>query len=178
MPEAERVRGFLDAQAGDADIVLGTRLAVFVPLPRLGLLVVDEEQDASFKQQESLRYSARDVGILRARKQACRWCCARRRRRWKPGTTPEPAATRLLSLSRRAPAGADLPAVRLIDTGVHVPRDGLTEPLERAISGAARARRTDAGVPQSARLCAGARLPPVRLGERLPALLRRGWWCT
>jgi primosomal protein N' len=66
MADAARARGFLDAQAGRADIVLGTRLAVFMPLPRLRLIVVDEEHDASFKQQEGLRYSARDVAIWRA----------------------------------------------------------------------------------------------------------------
>jgi primosomal protein N' (replication factor Y) len=66
MADAARARGFLDAQAGRADIVLGTRLSVFMPLPRLRLIVVDEEHDASFKQQEGLRYSARDVAIWRA----------------------------------------------------------------------------------------------------------------
>src|SRR5450759_225807 len=62
-----RLLGWLDAQSGRAQIVLGTRLAVFTPLPRLGLVVVDEEQDPSFKQQEGLRYSARDVAVYRAR---------------------------------------------------------------------------------------------------------------
>ena len=66
MGDAARACGFLDALAGHADIVLGTRLAVFMPLPRLQLIVVDEEHDASFKQQEGLRYSARDVAIWRA----------------------------------------------------------------------------------------------------------------
>jgi primosomal protein N' (replication factor Y) len=66
MADAARARGFLEALAGRADIVLGTRLAVFMPLPRLQLIVVDEEHDASFKQQEGLRYSARDVAIWRA----------------------------------------------------------------------------------------------------------------
>jgi primosomal protein N' (replication factor Y) len=47
--------------------VLGTRLAIFTPLPRLGLIVVDEEHDASFKQQDGMRYSARDVAVFRAR---------------------------------------------------------------------------------------------------------------
>ena len=65
--DAARARGFLDALEGRADIVLGTRLSVFMPLPRLGLIVVDEEHDASFKQQEGLRYSARDVAVFRAK---------------------------------------------------------------------------------------------------------------
>ncbi|MBL8478710.1 MAG: primosomal protein N' [Sterolibacteriaceae bacterium] len=66
MADAARARGFLDALGGRADIVLGTRLSIFMPMPRLRLIVVDEEHDASFKQQEGLRYSARDVAIWRA----------------------------------------------------------------------------------------------------------------
>jgi primosomal protein N' (replication factor Y) (superfamily II helicase) len=66
-----RLLGWLDAQSGRAQIVLGTRLAVFTPLPQLGLIVVDEEQDPSFKQQEGLRYSARDVAVYRARLAEC-----------------------------------------------------------------------------------------------------------
>ncbi|MGZ9066936.1 MAG: primosomal protein N' [Burkholderiales bacterium] len=67
LADGERARNWVIAQRGDADIVLGTRLAVFTPLPRLGLIVVDEEHDTSFKQQEGLRYSARDVAIMRAK---------------------------------------------------------------------------------------------------------------
>jgi primosomal protein N' (replication factor Y) len=63
---AQRLRTWLLAHAGDADIVLGTRLAVFASLPRLGLIVVDEEHDASYKQQEGARYSARDLAVYRA----------------------------------------------------------------------------------------------------------------
>jgi len=63
----ERRRAWAAAAAGDADLVLGTRLAVFTPLPRLALIVVDEEQDASFKQQDGVRYHGRDVAIWRAR---------------------------------------------------------------------------------------------------------------
>ena len=66
MADAARARGFIEALTGRAQIVLGTRLAVFMPMPRLQLIVVDEEHDASFKQQEGLRYSARDVAIWRA----------------------------------------------------------------------------------------------------------------
>lgn len=65
--EGARSRGFVLAQEGRADIVLGTRLSVFTPLPRLGLVLVDEEHDASYKQQEGVRYSARDVAVWRAR---------------------------------------------------------------------------------------------------------------
>jgi primosomal protein N' (replication factor Y) len=63
---AQRLRNWLLAHLGLADLVLGTRLAVFAPLPRLGLIVVDEEHDPSFKQQEGARYSARDLAVWRA----------------------------------------------------------------------------------------------------------------
>ncbi len=66
MTDAARARGFIEAFCGRAGIVLGTRLAVFMPLPGLQLIIVDEEHDASFKQQEGLRYSARDVAVWRA----------------------------------------------------------------------------------------------------------------
>ncbi len=62
----QRLRHWLLAHLGLADLVLGTRLAIFAPLPRLGLIVVDEEHDPSFKQQEGARYSARDLAVWRA----------------------------------------------------------------------------------------------------------------
>jgi primosomal protein N' (replication factor Y) len=66
----ERADSWLAAHAGSAEIVLGTRSAIFVPLPRLALIVVDEEHDTSFKQIEAIRYSARDLAVWRARQQA------------------------------------------------------------------------------------------------------------
>ncbi len=67
LADGARGAGFLQALNGEADIVLGTRLSVFTPLPRLALIVVDEEHDPSFKQQEGMRYSARDVAVWRAK---------------------------------------------------------------------------------------------------------------
>ena len=64
---AQRLRNWLLAHTGHADLILGTRLSVFTPLPRLGLIVVDEEHDPSYKQQDGARYSARDLAVYRAR---------------------------------------------------------------------------------------------------------------
>jgi primosomal protein N' (replication factor Y) len=64
---AQRLRNWLMAHFGHADLILGTRLSVFTPLPRLGLIVVDEEHDPSYKQQDGARYSARDLAVYRAR---------------------------------------------------------------------------------------------------------------
>lgn len=65
--EGERLQRWLRAVRGQASIVAGTRLAVFTPLPRLGLVIVDEEHDGSYKQQEGLRYNARDAAVFLAR---------------------------------------------------------------------------------------------------------------
>jgi primosomal protein N' (replication factor Y) len=65
--DKERLQTWLEAQRGSAAIVIGTRSAIFTPLHNLGLIIVDEEHDGSFKQQESFRYHARDIAILRAR---------------------------------------------------------------------------------------------------------------
>lgn len=69
LTDTERAQAWRRAQQAEARIVVGTRSAVFTPLPELGLIVVDEEHDLSFKQQDGFRYSARDVAVVRAREE-------------------------------------------------------------------------------------------------------------
>ncbi|MDR2013711.1 MAG: primosomal protein N', partial [Rhodanobacter sp.] len=65
--DGERARAWLAAARGEAEVILGTRSALLVPLPRAGVIVVDEEHDGSYKQQEGFRYHARDLAIVRAK---------------------------------------------------------------------------------------------------------------
>lgn len=67
LSDTERQQAWQAAAVKDAPLVIGTRSALFTPLPELGLIVIDEEHDASFKQQEGVRYSARDAALVRAR---------------------------------------------------------------------------------------------------------------
>ncbi|WP_444943175.1 primosomal protein N' [Microbulbifer sp. ZKSA006] len=67
LADGERAQSWLAAAGGQADIVIGTRSAIMTPLPRLGVVIVDEEHDASFKQQDGVRYSARDLAVVLGR---------------------------------------------------------------------------------------------------------------
>lgn len=67
LAEGDRARAWLRARSGEAKVILGTRSAIFTPLPHAGLIVVDEEHDSAYKQQEGFRYHARDLALLRAR---------------------------------------------------------------------------------------------------------------
>ena len=67
MADGARTRTWLAAARGQARVILGTRSAIFTPLPEAGLLIVDEEHDASYKQQDGLRYHARDFALVRAK---------------------------------------------------------------------------------------------------------------
>jgi primosomal protein N' (replication factor Y) len=129
--ESERLRHWLAAQAGTADIVLGTRLAVFAPLPRLGLMIVDEEHDASFKQMEGLRYSARDVALVRAQKRKIPIVLGSATPALETFERARSGRTRLLTLTRRI--NATLPVVETIDTRQQPLIDGLSQPLLRAL---------------------------------------------
>ena len=133
MADAARARGFLEALSGRADIVLGTRLAVFMPLPRLRLIVVDEEHDASFKQQEGLRYSARDVAIWRAHQLGIPVVLGSATPSLETFHHAGSGRYRLLELPERAVA-EDMPAVRVIDTRRQKLQEGLSAELLAALA--------------------------------------------
>lgn len=71
LASGERERAWHEARLGRAQVILGTRSALFTPLPRLGLILVDEEHDLSFKQQDGFRYSARDIAVIRGQRADC-----------------------------------------------------------------------------------------------------------
>jgi primosomal protein N' (replication factor Y) len=130
--DAARGRGFLDALEGRADIVLGTRLSVFIPLPRLGLIVVDEEHDASFKQQDGLRYSARDVAIYRAKQRDVPIVLGSATPSLETYHHAITGRHSYLLLAQRAVAEA-MPTVRVIDTRRQKLQDGMSSELLAAI---------------------------------------------
>lgn len=137
LSEAARTRNWKAAHEGRARIVLGTRLAVFTPLPDLGLIIVDEEHDASFKQQEGMRYSARDVAVFRARERGVPIVLGSATpslESWANATDPRTRARyTLLTLTARAVENARLPSVQRIDTRTEKLQDGLSGALRRGM---------------------------------------------
>ena len=132
---AQRLRHWLLAHLGLADLVLGTRLAVFAPLPRLGLVVVDEEHDPSFKQQEGARYSARDLAVVRGRDARVPVLLGSATPSLESWTRAQQGRYRHLRLTERVGGGA-WPAVRLFDLGTLTraqPAPPLAPPLLAAI---------------------------------------------
>ncbi len=134
LAEAARERNWRAAFAGEASIVLGTRLAVFTPLPRLGLIVVDEEHDASFKQQDGMRYSARDVAVFRAHQLGIPIVLGSATPSLETWANAQNKRYRQLLLSERANPEATLPAVHVLDTRKMVLQEGVSEPLAAAIA--------------------------------------------
>jgi len=123
--DGERARGWVQAARGDAHIVLGTRLSVFTPLPRLGLVVVDEEHDGSFKQQDGLRYSARDVAVYRARQAGIPIVLGSATPSLETWHNASSGRYTLLRLCERAVAGAQPPRWTLLPTRRQPLQDGL-----------------------------------------------------
>jgi primosomal protein N' (replication factor Y) (superfamily II helicase) len=138
LAEGERARNWLAAHTGRARIVLGTRLAILASLPKLALIVVDEEHDPAYKQQEGLRYSARDLAIYRAKQHEIPVVLGSATPSLESWWQADQGRYTRLTLTRRAVADAVLPSVRLIDLEEERRRgrastDGLSGPLVAAL---------------------------------------------
>ena len=133
MAAVPRMAGYLDAQSGIADIVVGTRLAVFTPMPRLGVIIIDEEHDQSFKQQEGFRYSARDVAIFRARQEHCVVVMGSATPSLESVQNVARGRFTQIALTKRAAPNALMPTIDFIDLNLDRAEDGLSARLIKAI---------------------------------------------
>lgn len=131
LADGERAERWQAARNGRARIVLGTRLSVFTPLPDLGLIIVDEEHDSSFKQGEGFRYSARDLAVVRARQAGIPVVLGSATPALETYRNAIDERYRLLPLKNRIQAG--LPSIRYIDLRQQKTDDGLAPALIAAI---------------------------------------------
>ncbi len=116
MTDAERAANWLAVHLRQASILVGTRMAVLASIPDLALIVVDEEHDASFKQQEGLRYSARDLAVLRAAQMRIPVVLGSATPSLESWHAAERGRYRLLSLSARATRHEALPTLECVST--------------------------------------------------------------
>ncbi|MDZ4142881.1 MAG: primosomal protein N' [Methylotenera sp.] len=140
LSESERLHHWQLAQSGAAKIIIGTRLAVFTPLPNLKLIIIDEEHDNSYKQQDSMRYHARDVALVRAKRlkiPVVLGSATPALESWHNATAnlnaPQPNKYSLISLNQRAVTAAQLPNIECIDTTKVNLQQGLTPQLIAAL---------------------------------------------
>ena len=124
-----------DAAAnGTARIVLSTRLGVFAPLPQLALIVVDEEHDDSYKQQDGVRYHARDLAVWRARKRSVPIVLGSATPSLETWARAKASRYRTLALPQRADTRAKLPEIRFAPVRGQETRDGLSRELRDALA--------------------------------------------
>lgn len=117
MAAGRRTQDYLRAMSGQAKLVIGTRLAVFTPLSDVGLIVVDEEHDGSFKQGNELRYHARDLAVWRAKQGGCPVVLGSATPSLESWHKAQSGAYRLLQLTERAHTAAQLPQVDILNVG-------------------------------------------------------------
>lgn len=133
LSESERLHHWQMAQSGAAKIIIGTRLSIFTPLPNLKLIIIDEEHDGSYKQQDSMRYHARDIALVRAKRlniPVVLGSATPALESWHNATASK---YNLLSLSQRAVTAAQLPNIECIDTTKVNLQLGLTPQLIAAL---------------------------------------------
>lgn len=133
LSDAERLQSWLLAAHGEADVVVGTRSAVLVPMPRLALVVVDEEHDSSLKQHEGFRYHARDLALMRARDVAAPVVLGSATPSFESLANVAAGRFEELPLTVRA-GGAAAPALALLDIRRRPLREGMSEALLDAIA--------------------------------------------
>jgi primosomal protein N' (replication factor Y) (superfamily II helicase) len=139
LSEGVRVRNWLAAHTAQARIILGTRLAVLASLPKLALIIVDEEHDISYKQQEGLRYSARDLAVWRAKQLDIPVILGSATPSFESWHKAGQGRYVRLNLTKRAPAAAALPIMKLINLNAQKQlgdslAQGLSTPFIRALS--------------------------------------------
>jgi primosomal protein N' (replication factor Y) len=133
MTHPQRLRSWLSAHSGAARVVLGTRMAVFASIPRLRLIVVDEEHDPSYKQQEGARYSARDLAVYRGRLEGAKVLLGSATPSLESWHACDRGRYTMLEMPSRV-GEAKLPAVRLVDMNLQPPRTVFSPQLLAAIS--------------------------------------------
>lgn len=137
LTESERRGEWMRLQRGEARIAIGARSAVFAPLRNLGLIIVDEEHEGTYKQEETPRYHARDVAVMRGRLEACPVILGSATPSVESYRNALTGKYRLLELPRRAD-GQILPLIRVVDLRLQGKRaksdGGLSAPLQMAIA--------------------------------------------
>ncbi len=133
LQDVPRTAAWLAAARGEAGIVLGTRLAALTPFARLALVVVDEEHDTSFKQQEGLRYSGRDAAVIRAKLAGCPVVLGTATPSLETWHNTLAGRYERLALPDRAVPGARMPAVRTLDLRQESVEHGFAPSLLAAI---------------------------------------------
>jgi primosomal protein N' (replication factor Y) len=131
--DRDRLDAWLAAREGEADIVIGTRSALFTPLKNPGLIILDEEHDASYKQQEGLRYHARDLALVRARQENVPILLGSATPSLESLHNAHTGRYALLRLNQRA-GGAQPPRFLRLDVRSRPLDSGISAPLQQAIS--------------------------------------------
>jgi len=133
MTDRQRSNAWLSARAGEPLVILGTRSAVFTPMPRLGLVIIDEEHDQSYKQHEGFRYHARDLAVMRAKRQGSPIVLGSATPSLESVHNVNSGNYQALELPARA-GDAVLPQIELLDLKALALSEGLTHPLRQAIT--------------------------------------------